>query len=173
MKRISWKDSAELIGNAAIVASLIFVGLQLKQDRELVNAEVTTAVIGSIPDLVELINSNPEVWMRGLDGEELSPPNEMAFGWMTRILYHHLRFRRSRIQVWGGSGKIAIQDYAFYMYQYPGLKRAFDEYSAQIELRENALGQTSVTSYRILVHSAYEDLIERAPPVPPKDYILF
>jgi hypothetical protein len=75
--------------------------------------------------------------------------------------------------VWGGSGKIAIQDYAFYMYQYPGLKRAFDEYSAQIELRENALGQTSVTSYRILVHSAYEDLIERAPPVPPKDYILF
>ena len=35
MKSSSWKETAELIGIAAIVGSLIFVGLQMKQDREI------------------------------------------------------------------------------------------------------------------------------------------
>ena len=33
--KASWKDKAEIIGIAAIVASLIFVGLQLKQSHEI------------------------------------------------------------------------------------------------------------------------------------------
>ena len=35
MKSNSWKDIAELIGIAAIVASLIFVGLQMKQSQDI------------------------------------------------------------------------------------------------------------------------------------------
>ncbi len=35
MKTASWKDIAELFGIAAIVASLIFVGLQMKQTKEI------------------------------------------------------------------------------------------------------------------------------------------
>jgi hypothetical protein len=35
MKMTNWKDTAELIGIAAIVASLIFVGLQMKQTQEI------------------------------------------------------------------------------------------------------------------------------------------
>ena len=35
MKDTNWKDVAELIGIAAIVASLIFVGLQMKQSQEI------------------------------------------------------------------------------------------------------------------------------------------
>jgi hypothetical protein len=39
LKSTNWKDIAELIGMTAIVASLIFVGYQLKQDREIAIAE--------------------------------------------------------------------------------------------------------------------------------------
>lgn len=39
MKTTSWKDIAELIGIAAIVASLIFVGLELQQNREIAIAD--------------------------------------------------------------------------------------------------------------------------------------
>lgn len=39
MKRTSWKDTAELIGIAAIVASLIFVGLELRLSREIALSE--------------------------------------------------------------------------------------------------------------------------------------
>ena len=35
MKSLNWKDVAEFIGIAAIVASLLFVGLQLKQSQEI------------------------------------------------------------------------------------------------------------------------------------------
>jgi hypothetical protein len=35
MKSTSWKDIAELIGISAIVGSLIFVGLQMKQSHEI------------------------------------------------------------------------------------------------------------------------------------------
>ena len=40
MKTTSWKDLAELVGIAAIVASLIFVGLELQQSRAVALAEV-------------------------------------------------------------------------------------------------------------------------------------
>lgn len=43
MLRQNWKDVAELVGMAAIVASLIFVGYQLKQDRDIANAEAFQA----------------------------------------------------------------------------------------------------------------------------------
>lgn len=39
MKKNSWKDVAELIGIAAIVASLVFVGLQMKQSQDIAIAE--------------------------------------------------------------------------------------------------------------------------------------
>ena len=35
MKSTGWKDIAELVGVAAIVASLVFVGLQMKQSQEI------------------------------------------------------------------------------------------------------------------------------------------
>ena len=35
MRTTNWKDIAELVGIAAIVASLIFVGLQMKQSQEI------------------------------------------------------------------------------------------------------------------------------------------
>ena len=35
MKQTNWKDIAELVGITAIVASLIFVGLQMKQSQEI------------------------------------------------------------------------------------------------------------------------------------------
>jgi len=40
MKNINWKVSAELIGIVAIVASLVFVGMQMQQDRVHARAEL-------------------------------------------------------------------------------------------------------------------------------------
>ena len=40
MKSTNWKDIAELVGISAIVASLLFVGLELKQSRDVALAEV-------------------------------------------------------------------------------------------------------------------------------------
>ena len=39
MKKMNWKDIAESVGIAAIVASLIFVGMQLRQSQEFAVAD--------------------------------------------------------------------------------------------------------------------------------------
>jgi len=55
----NWKESAELVGIAAIVASLVFVGWQMKQDRDIALAatyqERTTATV----DLMVSLANNP------------------------------------------------------------------------------------------------------------------
>ena len=58
MNKISWKEVVEFVGIAAIVASLVFVGLQLQQDRELAYAEATTSVTGSAAELDQLEPQN-------------------------------------------------------------------------------------------------------------------
>ena len=40
MKNTNWKDIAEFVGIAAIVASLVFVGMQMQQDRVHARAEL-------------------------------------------------------------------------------------------------------------------------------------
>ena len=40
MNRANWKDIAELVGIAAIVASLVFVGLEMRQQQVLARAEL-------------------------------------------------------------------------------------------------------------------------------------
>ena len=51
MKTGSWKDIAELVGIAAIVASLIFVGLELKQNRDLAIATMKDSTTNGYREL--------------------------------------------------------------------------------------------------------------------------
>ena len=51
MKSTNWKDNAELIGIAAIVASLIFVGLQMKQSHDIALAAQYQARAETVMDL--------------------------------------------------------------------------------------------------------------------------
>ena len=79
MKSMNWKDIAELIGIVAIVASLIFVGLELQQSRKIAIADVyqqRTAMN------IDLINSRftPEqirpIFDKALLGNEPLTPRE-------------------------------------------------------------------------------------------------
>ena len=64
---VNWKDTAELIGIVAIVASLVFVGLQMKQSQEIAIATQyqertaitieTMSVRSQMPDIVESIGA--------------------------------------------------------------------------------------------------------------------
>jgi len=63
LKSTSWKDTAELIGIAAIVASLIFVGLQMKQNHEIAlagqyqaRAEVTLDLYSTFVEIDDIPN---------------------------------------------------------------------------------------------------------------------
>lgn len=74
MRNETWKDIAELIGIAAIVASLIFVGLQMKQSQDI-------AIAGQYHDRTaltvqnfnaELENGDLSVWARAFRDVEFN-----------------------------------------------------------------------------------------------------
>ena len=62
MKTRDWKDAAELVGIAAIVASLIFVGLQMKQAQEIGNADRRLTQVANGIELMAFISEYANIW---------------------------------------------------------------------------------------------------------------
>ena len=89
MKSISWKEIAELIGIAAIVASLLFVGVELRQSQQIALNEAGFVALTAYIDTRNAENENSDVWIRGNLGEELER-SEMA------IYENLIRNRHSR-----------------------------------------------------------------------------
>ena len=48
MKKYGWKDTAELIGITAIVASLIFIGLQMQQEQQIAITDTRSSATQAI-----------------------------------------------------------------------------------------------------------------------------
>ena len=71
MKPISWKEAAELTGIFAILASLIFVALQLQQEEKLLQSEMRAAMVSNFVAVNNSIIENADIWVRGNKGEKL------------------------------------------------------------------------------------------------------
>ena len=86
MRDTNWKDIAELTGIAAIVASLIFVGLQLKQSHEIaLAAQYQSRAEASMNQSLARLESdvpNPEYFRR--TGEQMTPKDLRARHIMTQ-----------------------------------------------------------------------------------------
>ena len=72
MNREYWKNWLEGIGIVAIVASLIFVGLQLRQADDIAFAELSEATAMRGIEMSALIADHADVWRKACLGEELS-----------------------------------------------------------------------------------------------------
>ena len=96
MKHTSWKDIAELLGIAAIVASLIFVGLQMKQTHEIAisasfqsRAETMAAISIATTQSPELLSALVKLEVQSESREEFTNVEQRAlcswiqsFTWM-------------------------------------------------------------------------------------------
>ena len=80
MKSKNWKDAVEFVGILAIVASLIFVGLELQQDRQLTRAQLGSNA-NEFMAQVDLSMSSPDVglvWAKMLQSPQDLSTAEMA-----------------------------------------------------------------------------------------------
>lgn len=76
---MDWKNIAELIGIAALIASLLFVGLQLQQDREIATAQLFADYDNTILEWGGLVSDNSGAWIRGLKGKDLDETETVTF----------------------------------------------------------------------------------------------
>ena len=163
MKPLKWKNFAELIGSAAIVASLIFVGQQMRLDRTLAQADAWMQFVDSQVALSQLINDNAEVWLKGLEGEELSGVeqlkfNQIAFAYEQK---NNSRFIRSRDGVREGSTDSVVIGLAHDLHHYPGLRKAVLE---RWDMSSQRLGERLQFHVEVEAYLARLDSGEVIPP---------
>jgi len=82
MSSVGWKEIAEFVGIIAIVASLLFVGIELQQDRQLARAELGSNA-NEFMGLVDLSMSDPSVG--GVWAKMLESPQDLSVAEMVQV----------------------------------------------------------------------------------------
>ena len=75
----NWKEIVEMAGIAAILVSLVFVGMQLQQTQAVAIAEMDANDLANQIEESNLIIENADVWVRGNADEELTPVESVIY----------------------------------------------------------------------------------------------
>ena len=124
MKSANWKDVAELIGISAIVASLVFVGLQMKQAQEIALSEARISILINAIESHSSINEHAGIWAKGNAGSELDDMESVIYSNLVkieddRVFLSSRNFQRLNLP----AGEILIHDFAIFLYQNPSARR--------------------------------------------------
>jgi hypothetical protein len=127
MSKITWKELVEIVGIFAVVASLLFVGVQLRQDQDIAEAQIYADFDDTQIALTELVLDNHDLWIAGADGEDLSDSDQSKFAAIANAVlakYNGFISRARRLDT-RPVEDYAVQ-YAYMLYSYPGLRNAFE-----------------------------------------------
>jgi hypothetical protein len=107
LKSTDWKDIAELVGIAAIVLSLVFVGLQLKQDRVVALGQTYQSSLQSAIELHAAMAEHAEVWAKARTTSELTEAetavvNQLVAMWRVRAFFESQSGRAINDGRWRG-----------------------------------------------------------------------
>lgn len=149
MKSLSWKDVAELIGIAAIVASLVFVGLQMRQTQEIAFAEMGWSHLVAEIESRSAIYDFPDVWAKGNAGEELTPSESVIYE--TLILdFNSLQFYRAMnlVALTGdeSEAQVVFADVAGFLHENPGARREWELLRAKFRRYRSLRGQPNYSN---------------------------
>jgi len=79
MNSTKLNDRLQMLGKPGIIASLVFVGLQLKQTDEIASIEGQENAVQRHYDMLSLIAENADAWQSRCIGEELSAAERVLF----------------------------------------------------------------------------------------------
>ena len=127
MKTMNWKVIVETIGVFAIVASLIFVGLQMRQSQEIAIAETFLSITSGEIDLYEVTNRHAELWEKANGGAELSDAEALIFRNLVTSIDRlaHRSNRQLRRLGHTGASRDQTADLASFLYQNPAARKVW------------------------------------------------
>lgn len=142
------KEIAEFVAVSSIIASLIFVGLQLRQDKQFTAAQVRVESDGLVFDLSQMVSEGRDIWIRGLNGEELSEHDELTFRAVAIAVEQRHRGIAQRAPLLGtGTEGNRAKRFAHILCQYPGLRRVFLGQVNGREMLDAAVGRSTSTMW--------------------------
>ena len=159
MKSISWKVAAEFVGIAAIVASLIFVGLQLKQSQEIAIAETYMSILSSEIEVRNAVNAYADIWAKANSGSELDGKEIVIFGNLVANLNSETNRSLNQLRRLGhiSAAEAQVHDFAIFLYQNPAVRRVWTA-QQEFKVKKRALLMSTVSTYTNSVLSDLEKL---------------
>ena len=136
MKFEQFNEIAELVGTVAVVASLIFVGLQLQQTQQqleqaedIARTEMNSSFVANMIESNNAIIQNMDIWLRGNTGKELNPA-ELE-------IYERLILNVNDAHYYGVESlerlnkqelaELEVAAYAAFLHENPGARRVWRE----------------------------------------------
>jgi len=121
-------DWMQVVGIFAVVASLIFVGLQLQQDRELAAAQLFSDADDSITNTAISMNDNIDVWVKGSRGDKLTTGDEAIFhNLFMSVRFSYGSFYEASRRLDGLPPGWVSRKFAYQLFVNPGLRRIWDQ----------------------------------------------
>jgi hypothetical protein len=131
LKTTDWKSIVEFLGITAIVASLIFVGLEMRQARQIAMADGALANGANEIERHNSIADNAEIWRSGNSGSELSENDEVVFRSLVQIVHATEFMEIARLRRVGANdiADALTADFSVFLYKNPGARRVWTEIS--------------------------------------------
>jgi len=176
LKLSNSKTIAEFVGILAIVGSLIFVGLQMRQEQAIAIVDTYGTVVELNIDVLNLIGAHPDIWEKGLLGDELSTSNEIIFSGMARAVFSHhahMAIRFSRVAA-AGDFELILKRLAYGIYIFPGLRRQFEADNEFQKHRDAAIGSFDPRfDIRLRIKQHVSSLDNLQPSIPTEKQFIF
>ena len=132
----NWKSTAEFLGITAVVASLVFVGLQLRQAQDIAIAEMNASGVANTLEEYNAVMENVDVWMRGNADENLTSAEAEIYLRLLSNMNNRFYFtvqQQERLGV-GDEAVLDVAEFAGFLYENPGARRVW-------RAREDRLGK--------------------------------
>lgn len=132
MKDSRWKDTMETVGIVSIVASLVFVGLEVQQSGRAANDASLASDAAIVAEVESLVITYPDVWRRGCLGEDLEPTEALIFAHIHHayVFQYFLRWLRETKGLDVSSAPLSIDNLAMNIYRNPGFAREWNRHGA-------------------------------------------
>ena len=135
MANTTWKDIAEVVGITAIVASLVFVGIQLNQDREVALSEVAQFSAATYAELQIALAEHSEILAKSNRKEELTESESIAIKALINAMHRQVVTNALERRLHGDSGKVPIAIFAIWLHQNPGARAIWMRQRSEINQR--------------------------------------
>ena len=146
VRDLNWKTVAEFVGITAIVASLVFVGLQMRQAQRIAFAEQQGQLISDVMALDTLITANADLITKLNTKSELNVNERIAADRLLNSLWASAFFGYQRwFYLDHPALEAPVRNFAFTLYENPGLRDLWVERRKKLERNVEAVDNAGGT----------------------------
>ena len=155
-----WKTIAEFAGITGIIVSLVFIGLQLRQEHRVALVELAFNATESYYEQRNGTIENAAVWVKGNAGvDELSPAETAIYDALIQKAFANAYWIAYAQQQLGDTRAVSVHDFAWFLHENPGARRTWNAWmTIEQDYREKLIAEPVGVEYMNIVLADLEKL---------------